>query len=501
MVPDVALLEIFDFYVDQVWIDGWHVCRKWRNAVFGSPRRLKLLLDCKAGTPVRETLDVWPHLPIVVRVDEYQLWTADNIVAALEHNDRIWRIHLFDIPGSQSRQLEEVMAAMQQPFPALTYLRLQAGDETAPVNPDSFLGGSSPHLQTLILQCISFPGLPKLLLSATHLVDLDLRKIPHSGYISPEAMITGLSVLTRLESLFIGFESPRSRPDRKSRRPPPPTRTLLPILTRLRFKGVCEYLEDLVARIDVPLLDKLGIIFFHRLVFDTPQVTQFISRISKFKTHDEARVFFSDRCVLVRLPQTLDGALELGISCNQSDWQLSSLAQVCNSSIPLALIPAVERLYIREEVLSQPRWQDDIESGQWLEFFHPFTAVKTLYISQIFVPRIAPALQQLVRESVAEVLPALQTLFLEEPLPPRPVQETIKHFVVARQLAGRPITVSRMIDLCTLLSIRVTFGVIYLPTIPLVWLVRYQSQYFLNITMIRLNCMILLCRIQSSRGQ
>ena len=92
---------------------------------------------------------------------------------------------------------------------------------------------------------------------------------------------------------------------------------------------------------------------------------------------------------------------------------------------------------------SQLHWQDDIENSQWLELLHPFTAVKDLYISQEFTPRIAPALQELVGERVTEVLPALQTLFLEEPLPSGPVQETIGQFVAARQLAGHPIAVSR----------------------------------------------------------
>ena len=60
-------------------------------------------------------------------------------------------------------------------------------------------------------------------------------------------MITVISVLTSLESLEIGFESPRSRPDQNCRCPPPKTRTLLPVLTGLRFKGVGGYVEDVVA--------------------------------------------------------------------------------------------------------------------------------------------------------------------------------------------------------------------------------------------------------------
>jgi hypothetical protein len=104
---------------------------------------------------------------------------------------------------------------------------------------------------------IHFRGLPKLLLSATHLVHLELWQIPHSGYISPEVMVTFLSMLTSRERLGIRFKSPQGRPDRKNRRPPPRTRTLLPVLTELRFGGVNEYLEDLAARIDAPLLNPI----------------------------------------------------------------------------------------------------------------------------------------------------------------------------------------------------------------------------------------------------
>jgi hypothetical protein len=442
-LPDVALLEIFDFYIyedQKAWPTLAHVCQDWRNVVFGSARRLNLRLYCKAGTPVRATLGVWPPLPIVIWGDGHEKWGLDNIVAALEHNDRICRIDLWRVPRSQ---LEKLLAAIQQPFPAMTRLQLEFQDEIlAPIDPDLFLGGSAPCLQSLTLVSIPFPGLPKLFLSATHLVYLQLWRIPHSGYVSPEAMVAGLSVLTRLESLFIGFESPQCRPDGRTRRPPIQTRTVFPVLTELWFKGANEYLENLMARIDAPLLEKLGITFFHQLIFDTSQLTRFISRAPKFKSPDEARVVFSNWDVSLTLPQTLNKALEFGISCRQSDWQLSSAAQVFGSFFRQSLVPAVEHLYILENGFSRLHWQDDIENSQWLELLHSFTAVKSLYISSEFMPRIAPALQELVAERVTEVLPVLQTLFLEEPLPSGPVQEIIEQFVAARRLTGYPITVS-----------------------------------------------------------
>jgi hypothetical protein len=448
MLPDVALLEIFDCYVSQArkeegdWrkIQAWHTlvhaCRKWRTIVLGSPRRLDLRLFCKDKTPVKETLAVWPPLPIVI--GHYgQPTQMDNIIVALEHNDRVCQIRL----GITNSQLEEVLPAMQQPFPALTDLAIWCRkdelleDKMPPVVPESFLGGSVPRLQHLYLRRIPFPGLPKLLLSATGLVSLRIWKIPHSGYISPEAMVRCLSTLTRIKYLSLGFASPLSRPDRQSRRPHPPTRSALPTLTDFRFEGVSEYLEDLVAWIDAPLLDSLVIEFFHQLIFNTPQLAQFVARTPNIQPSVGAHITFFDRYVKVTSPRTLPGKFVLEISCTQSDWQLSSLTQVCSSSFPEAFISTVENLYIGGW---EPRWQDDIKDSQWLEVLHPFTAVKYLYLSKTFVSRIGPALQ----EPAGEVLPSLQNLFLEGLHPSEPIQGAIGKFVAARQLASHPIAVS-----------------------------------------------------------
>jgi hypothetical protein len=384
-------------------------------------------------------LDTWPALPIVIEVDNHETLDIDHIIATLEHNDRICRLDLNNALGSQ---LDKVFPAMQQPFLALTHLHLGYGDETTSVQPDSFLGTSTPRLQSLSLHCIPFPGLPNLLLSATHIVTLELQDIPLSGYISPEAMVAALSVLTCLENLDLMFESPLSFPDRKSRRLPPQTRTLLPVLNDFWFRGVCEYLEDLVAQIDAPLLDKFALNFFPQHIFDTTQLTQLITRTPNFKAHDKACVVFSDSEACVLFSQTSDGELELGISCGQRDLQVSSLAQICSSSLPRDFIPVVETLHVVGDEFPPLHLPDDFERSQWLELLRPFAAVKGLHVSRELVPLIALALQELDGDRVAETLPALQTLFLGGLLPSGPVQEAIGQFVAARQLAGHPIAIS-----------------------------------------------------------
>ena len=95
----------------------------------------------------------------------------------------------------RSSHSEKALEAMQVPFPfpQPTPPRHDPYDETVPVLPDSFLGGSAPRLRLIRLDRVPFPGLSECLLSATYLVHLQLRGIPHSGYISSEVMTSASS--------------------------------------------------------------------------------------------------------------------------------------------------------------------------------------------------------------------------------------------------------------------------------------------------------------------
>jgi hypothetical protein len=215
MLPDDVLLEVFEFYVVEAaddtrrGIEAWqtlvHVCQLWRIIVFGSPRRLNLRLVCTPETPVRSALDIWPVLPLCIRGHCYEsAESADDTLTALGHSDRIDQLEI----AVRHLQLEDFFRAMEVPFPELTYLNLSSTSKNLPISlvvPDSFLGGSAPRLKTLILDHIPFPGLPKLLLSATSLVTLRLCYVPRSGYISPKAMVTCLTMLSRLRQLIIRF--------------------------------------------------------------------------------------------------------------------------------------------------------------------------------------------------------------------------------------------------------------------------------------------------------
>jgi len=250
-------------------------------------------------------------------------------------------------------------------------------------------------------------------------------------------------VMTRLETLHLQFYSPRPRPDPATRPLPPHTRFILPALTELMFEGVYEYLEDLLARIDVPLLYDLLVTFFMDLNFDVPQLHRLIGRAEEFKTFDHAVVFISDHAIQLNLyPKTglLDHrVLKLQINCRELDWQLSSLAQVCGSSF--SLISTLEELEIREGYLSSSHWKDDMENAQWLELLDPFTALNSLYLTDGVAQRVCVALEGLSRERATEVLPALRNLFVRGSSSLQPVQEATMAFVAARQLSGHPVAI------------------------------------------------------------
>jgi hypothetical protein len=401
-----------------------------------SPNFLDLRLVCYPWTCL-ERLGIWPPLPIVIRDAIYTPSREDyDLDAAIVHRNRICEIYLIT-----TTQLQRLTSAMQGQFPALTHFKLTyfGPDDASPTPtlPDDFLVGTAPRLQFLELRSIAFPTLPKLLLSATDLVYLSLSRIPHSGYISPEAIVTGLAVLTNLKYLNIEFKSPLSRPDQESRHLLPPTRTVLPALTKFQFQGVSAYLEGLMAGIDTPLLDSIRIIFVHQRIFDSPQITQFMRRTARFQTLDEAHVYFNNTCILVQSSYFVEESW-LMIMYKDYDWGPSFLAHVMTSIFPSFY--KVEHLYIHRPLNFLLEWLNDIENLPWPEILHRFTTVKNLHVCKEFAQCIILALG----ERRIGALPTLGCLFLEEEFPPsEPVQEAIGTLVASRQLLGHPLAVSR----------------------------------------------------------
>ena len=408
-----------------MWQPLVHVCQRWRRIVFASPHYLHLQLLCDNKTPAMDSLNIWPPLPIVICYQPDYVNGDQNIIAALEHHDRITRIILPKI----SRPILELFSPfMQDPLPALR--ELDFSGTSAPTLPEAFLGGSAPCLQSCALCGIAFPGLTKLLTSTSQLVRLILDDLPDSGYIPPDAMGSCLATLPNLNRLTIGFKPSRSRPRLTG---PPPARDILPSLTDFHFTGSGEYLEDLVARIVAPLLHHFIVTFSKDFNFVASQLVRFISRTERIKELHRIGGPVELDPWSVRMSDRSGGRLELGIRYNASRWRLDSLEQLCDNLSPL--FSQVKKLRICEDPSRRFQPEEDMEPTQWLNIFVPFTAVYYLDVSMEMTSAVIDALGELTRDDheSEEVLPKLGYMVFDSLHPTVCDEEVLDNFISDRR--------------------------------------------------------------------
>jgi len=184
-------------------------------------------------------------------------------------------------------------------------------------------------------------------------------------------------------------------------------------------------------------------VFFLDLIFDIPQLSDFVARTENLRPFNQAEMRFSSWGITVILGSPT--RFELEIKCQRLDWQLSSLTQIFSQQ--LSLLSHVEQLDIYGPSWESIGWKDDpdMDSSLWLELFQLFVAVQSLYVSEKLVLPVVAALQdfRVMGGTAVEVLPALLKLSLEGLEPSGPVQEAIKSFVASRQLSVQPIAIQR----------------------------------------------------------
>jgi hypothetical protein len=437
MLPDDVFLDMFDFYrinhdysSRPVW--EWHVlaevCQRWRQIVFASPHRLNLQILCTHGSPVKKNLRIWPAFPIVLSLKGLTPYDEVTAINALEHLDRVRDVR-FEGTGSE---LGRMVTMMQKPFPVLTRLRLVSLNETLPVLPAEFLGGSAPCLQEITLCGIPLPALPTLLMSAGDLVTLNIYNIPRTGYISPETMVACLAALPRLESITIGFQWATPCPGQICQ--PPLTWTVLPALTSFDFKGASEYLEVLVTPIDSPQLNWIFIHYLNQLVdFQVPQLSKFIDRSMGPRLLPPplvcARISICNDRVIFDLCRNLR-PFWTTISCEVTLRHVSRMAQVLGQFS--ATLSTVVQLALEDE-LEQVCPLEGTDYIAWLHLLLRFPAMQRLFIHWELTGLVALALEDIAGETV---LPCLDLICLDD----RPAT-SVEKFVAVRRLSGRPVTV------------------------------------------------------------
>lgn len=455
-LPEDVVLEIFYFYKlacpcnsegSWEWQREWHklvhVCRQWRAIIFASQHRLELQLFCTPKKPITKILDLWPAFPIVVQDGPYKmdLFPDDQLTAALQQHDRICKISL-RVGGPRFERISQIM----QPFPLLEHLSLRSDREPVErVLPSTFLGGSAPHLRALCLDGITFPALPRLLSSACDLVKLSLlERVPSTEYISPEALVSGLSATARLKKLSLNFVRGTFRSKRLGKDTPPPSsgRIVFSTLTKISFRGRSEYLEDFVSRISAPSLEHMVISFFNQPSFKkVSQLSKFLGRVEPQRLPDLVNVTrYAHQSYSFSYPRTartpegifskfLDVSLALPIPRLEISLITHILQQIS------FMLTGVLTLEI-ETFTRRSGDNHDEDVAHWLDLLRMFNRVENILFFGDTFPGAPRALQLVSAEMAADVLPALRELTLSPTTSES--REAIESFVDARKLAGLP---------------------------------------------------------------
>ncbi|KAH9170520.1 hypothetical protein EDB89DRAFT_2187600 [Lactarius sanguifluus] len=426
-IPEEVILDIFYFHKlshkdgSREWQEKleWHklaqVCRRWRTIIFASQHRLGLWLLCTPKTSVARIIDLWPNFRIVVRDTPMCLFLDDNITAALQQRDRVCEISLH----VNGLLFERVSQLVQGSFPLLEHLSLRSGEKMERVLPSTSLDGSAPRLRILWLNGITFPALPRLLSSARDLVNLQIRqRVPSTEYISPEALVSGLSAATRLELLLLSLKPAKSHSNPKN--PPPPSgRIVLPTLNHFSFNGTCNYLEDLLSRISAPSLKRAGITYLDPPGSDVLQLSRFLGRMEPQWLPHLVEVLFSKTCTCLSYPM----------------MALQGFTSLCwLEQIPPSL-SSVRTLKI-EAFFQSPALGNSENIAQWLDLFRVFNRVEQLVIVGDASASFACALQRVSVEMAADLLPVLREIYLGSATSES--RKAVTSFIEKRNLAGLP---------------------------------------------------------------
>ena len=419
-----------------------HVCRRWRELVFASPRRLNLRIPCTRRNLVVKNLGIWPAVPIDVDDNDLQ-WNItqdDNILAALKHVDRVYHVRL----SLSDLQALKMATAMQEPFPVLTRLFLTSewdDDAPTPSLPANFLGGSVPRLQAIGLCSISYPALPTLLLSASDLVKLDLKNIPLTGLISPEAIVAPLAALPKLEIFVMEFARHAYYYDRdRVVGRPPITRTILPALAYFVFRGGCKYLEDLVGRIDGPRLNHISITTPYRPVgFQVAQLSRFIDQsvgpeLAQWRNAEVSFSYYRVDFHFFHRPDDSGQDRTTVISYKPIHWGDTQVL----SQLPVTLSNVVHLQITSSPDINVRADQVDL-SIPFFQLIRQFPAMQTLLIDSRLSWFAASILGHTPEVMMIEAFPSLELLCLEECYYQHSLR--VDKFVAARRHSDHPVTI------------------------------------------------------------
>ena len=280
-----------------------------------------------------------------------------------------------------------------------------------------------------------------LLTTMGNITTLSLNAIPASAYFHPSALLQRLSLMLQLETLGINFDTyyPCSDVEQQLLRSPITTRVTLPNLRWLGFQGTSAYLEALLRWITIPLLERIQLYFFNRLIYSVPHLQRFMSTAAHLRSEAATFTFRGDYLNVKAYPHK--GAkvymLDMEVGGRLLDWQVLSAVQVlCALRKVFSTVEHLALKYGRRGITSE--WNNEADRPHWRELLRSFGNVKTLFMGYGLVEQLSRALQPGEGESPTDLLPDLQALS-SSGISVLPNAFTL--FMDARQKAGRPVTI------------------------------------------------------------
>jgi hypothetical protein len=391
------------------------------------------------------TVNHLPPLPLVI--DYSEQWRTitpkdeHNLHLGLEQHGRVRRVTLRTPSSSMCVFLE----LMNRLFPRLEDLSLMSTtiEDMNLMLPETL---RAPHLRHLALHSIGLPkGLP-LLSSAIALSTLSMTHIGASCYFPPGHLITHLPCLPHLEELTIGFAIPIPIPSTERELLPPPIPPVtLPALRRLSFRGVDVYLDNLVAQINTPFLERLSVTLVFDLAYTLVNLAGFIRRTEGFECRFAQINFGRDGASIDagHYKQQVPAKLSLRVNCKPLDWQIDSAGQVCSALG--TVMSTVEELTLGFHkgygLEMSSYWKSRRDNTLWHELLLPFIGLKKLHVvSSALTLELALALESAAGGSV---LPELQEI--NASLGTNRVNEAFSVFVKTRESVGRPVHVPGLV--------------------------------------------------------
>ena len=410
---------------------------------------LDMSLLLTINSPSIKTLRHLPPIPLFINIDfpdhgKRGMLRKDeeNIRFGLQWVDRVCQVDL-RAPSSSFRMW---LGQMNQRFPRLGGLSLlSTSTEENLVLPETF---QAPCLRRLALHGIGLSTRSTLLSSAIALSTLSLTHVGASSYLSPGHLVKQLQGLPHLKELSIGFAIPIPLPSTEGKLLPAPIPPVtLPSLRRLTFRGVGVYLDNLVAQINAPLLERLNLTILFELAFTLVNLTGFIGRTEGLASGcPDFRVKFKKDGVYVDAGHKKSGyhepwdikTLSVYVNCEPFDWQIDSAAQVCRALGKVVSTVEVLSLDLDVDALSLD-WENMLDDMPWHELLLPFIGAKRLYIGSPLTLELSRTLESVFGDLVLDLLPELQEL--EVPVTIDQATNLYSIFVQARESVGRPVHV------------------------------------------------------------